>query len=314
MGKILDTLKRRDAGHPRPAPPMTASPKLASVQDHPTALKMEPLGDTPQDIPFIEVPEPPGALSTHAPSISTMPTPQSNSISFQPHSKPRETAPANIVPDLVLWHQPESKTALQYRRIADAILGPLKELKARSLLLLLSGESIADFGVIAANLSLALAESQRRVLLIDADVDRSELAPLFGQSRSPGWSDVLMGLPLAQAIQETGSGTLHLMAAGNRLAGSRKPRDGKWLRDRLEEMESSYDLLLISGPPLADSFLSEALAQACDATCLVAEEGDSAQSPARSRQVERLQRDGARLLGSIVIGGTRQSSGAANGG
>ncbi len=312
MGKILDTLKRRDAGHPRPAPPLTATLKLASVREHPTSSKTEPLDDTPQDIPFIEVPETPGSLSIPAPSLSAMPTPQPNGISFQPRAKLREPAPASIASDLVLWHQSESETALQYRRIADAILGPLKELKARSLLLL-PGESIADFGVVAANLALALAESQRRVLLIDADVDRCELAPLFGLSRSPGWADVLMGLPLAQAIQETGLGTLHLMAAGNRLASSRKTKDEKWLCDRLEEMGSSYDLLLISGPPLADSSLSEALAQACDATCLVAEEGGSPSSD-RSRQVQRLQRDGARLLGSIVIAGTRQSSGAAKAG
>jgi capsular exopolysaccharide synthesis family protein len=105
--------------------------------------------------------------------------------------------------------------------------------------------------VVSTNIAAALAQSNARVLLIDADMRRPKAHELFGVSREPGLSNVLVGNAKAsEAVRRTLKPNLWLLPCGKlppnpaELLGSAK------FQEFLLSLKDHFDWVIIDSPPV----------------------------------------------------------------
>jgi Mrp family chromosome partitioning ATPase len=322
MGKVLDILKRREVAQSQAEAlsddgerPSTGRGKPANTKDGVRASSPAPggNGDAPQGqhaetapgediIPFFEYPEEPAARPVTKECPSPAPPPAPAAMTYEPGTQPVPRTPATIGKDLVVWREPRSALADQYRRLCAAMTPQLTAGQVQ-VLLLPALEVNLRATIAVANLALALAEQrQRPLLLIDADPQGGQMALLFGLAAAPGWTELMAGMPLPQVVQESGWPRLHVIAAGNRLASARPALRGEQLAGLWPQLRQQYELVLVSPPAWHGSTAPAVLAHYCDATCLLISKTHAGQ-PLERTCLDALQREGIRFLGSILLTG-----------
>lgn len=151
------------------------------------------------------------------------------------------------------------------------------------------------------NLALALASTDQRVLLVDADLRRPAINVLLGARRLPGLSEALVHMSTPEeAIQRVHGQRLQLLAAGTPVL--RNPADllaTGAMRDLLTALRGRFDRIILDTPPvgsIADALILSPLA---DGVVLVAHSGKVTQS-ALLQALERLVHARARVLGVVL--------------
>jgi capsular exopolysaccharide synthesis family protein len=113
--------------------------------------------------------------------------------------------------------------------------------------------AIAGEGKSTTALGLAVTAAQdspdRRVLLVEADLDRPVLAVDFDVEPSPGLVDCLLSdQPVQDAYRRTFLPNLQIVPAGIVPPSNGRPIRSPHLVQVLEEMKRSYDLIILDGP------------------------------------------------------------------
>ncbi|HEX2112330.1 MAG TPA: polysaccharide biosynthesis tyrosine autokinase [Gaiellaceae bacterium] len=176
---------------------------------------------------------------------------------------------------LVVAHDPVSPRAEAYRRLRTNLRLSVDQ-GLRSFVV---SSPVASEGktLIVANLGIAFAQAGYRVVVVDADLRRPELAFAFGVSPRAGLTDVLVdGLPVETAL-ETWQDGLALELLGS---GTPPPNPGELLGSEqfttvLSALTSRADLVLLDAPallPVADAAI---LARVTSGVILVARVGST---------------------------------------
>lgn len=141
----------------------------------------------------------------------------------------------------------------------------------------------------------------KKVLLIDADLRRPTLHRLLDvENAEDGFSTVLARrLPISQAVVTTRIENLSFLPTGPIPPDPANLFSGPVLRDLLEGLRASYDLVVLDSPPVLALADTLELTSAAQATIFVMEAG-SAQIKAIRQSLQRLQRSGGHVLGAIV--------------
>lgn len=101
------------------------------------------------------------------------------------------------------------------------------------------------------NLAITLALAGSRVLLADCDLRRGGVSELFKLPNQPGLSEVLMGKShWRDAVQETGTRNLHLLARGECIDQTSEMLLSKTTDEMLREMEQEYDYVVFDSAPV----------------------------------------------------------------
>ncbi len=104
---------------------------------------------------------------------------------------------------------------------------------------------------VAVNLAHVLAETGRRVLLVDADMRRGRLHPYFGMEREPGLSDVLTGLvSIDVALRRTNVENVHFLATGAVPPNPSEMLASQRFQALLDDVASRYDVVVADTPPI----------------------------------------------------------------
>ena len=104
---------------------------------------------------------------------------------------------------------------------------------------------------IASNLAITMAAAGARVLLVDADLRRGDLAQLFDVDGKVGLSDVLRGeVPWKSAVLQTKYPTLSLIPRGPVTNQSGELLLRPMLVGLLDELKASYDLVVFNTAPI----------------------------------------------------------------
>jgi capsular exopolysaccharide synthesis family protein len=148
-------------------------------------------------------------------------------------------------------------------------------------------------------LGVAFANLDKRVLMIDADLRRPRLHKIFGFDKDVGLSTVLGGLPIEEAVRETGVPNLSVLLSGR---GGERPNEllaSPAMPALLAELEQRYDLVLIDSPPTV--LLSDAriLSRYVDGVVMLVREHTTSRMLVREG-VTGLEQVRARMLGVIV--------------
>ena len=104
---------------------------------------------------------------------------------------------------------------------------------------------------ISANLATVMAQSGKRVLLIDTDMRKGYLDQLLNVTPEFGLSDILSGeVSPAQAVIQTNIPNLHLISAGSYPKNPSELLMDNRFKELLSNAQKRYDYVIIDTPPV----------------------------------------------------------------
>lgn len=152
-----------------------------------------------------------------------------------------------------------------------------------------------------ANLALAIAETGKRVVLIDADLRAPTIASLFGLEGSVGLTDVLRRRAgLADVLQQWGTGRLFVLASGQLPPNPAELLGSATMEQTLSDLRTSFDVILIDAPPALAVTDAAVVSRFADGALLVAAVG-STRRPALTAALGAFEKIGGNVLGLIAM-------------
>ena len=124
---------------------------------------------------------------------------------------------------------------------------------------------------LSSNLAVAIAQSNKKVILLDADFRRPTLHQIFGVSKekSTGLSLVVRGTSDLDPVEmETSVENLHLMTCGVQPSNPSELLSSPEFSELLEELRGRYDFVIVDTPPLLAVSDASAVAATVDGTLL----------------------------------------------
>ncbi|KQR74509.1 protein tyrosine kinase [Burkholderia sp. Leaf177] len=153
---------------------------------------------------------------------------------------------------------------------------------------------------LAANLAALLAESGKRVLLIDADLRRGRLAHYLGKSSNGGLTELLTGqTDFEMAARETGVNGLHFIGSGAHPPNPSEILTSSRFASLLQAFEKQFDLVIVDTPPLLAVPDAAVIASLAGSTVLVMRSGAHSEKNIADA-LKKLKRARARIVGGVL--------------
>ena len=150
---------------------------------------------------------------------------------------------------------------------------------------------------LASNLAIAMAQSGKRVLLVDADLRMPSQHAIFHASNESGLTALLTGeATLEQVIRGTPVEGLQVLPAGPKPHNPSEVLNSPMFAELLEVLSERYDHVVIDSPPVMGVADARIIAASCDMTVLVL------RSEKSTRRLSELSRDGLVSVGANVLG------------
>ncbi|MHC4696228.1 MAG: polysaccharide biosynthesis tyrosine autokinase [Planctomycetota bacterium] len=194
---------------------------------------------------------------------------------------------------------PRSMVAETFRRVRTNLQFSSPPDRQRSVLIT-SPQAEDGKTTVACNLAMALAQGQRRVLLIDANFRRPALQNVFTQLRIEGLSNILVGEgSLESSTSQTNLPTLDVLASGPIPPNPAELLGSEACRALLEEAVSRYDRVILDTAPVLLASDALMLGAAVDGAILVVRAKENSRGAARRAHI--LLRDvGTHLFGAVL--------------
>ena len=219
-------------------------------------------------------------------------------LGFVPHEKQRK----GFEDYRIMLKTGNVLTAENIRNIRTMVSFSLNAGKVRSLLITssLQGEGKS---FLSSSLAAAFAQAGKKVLLIDGDLRRGRLHRIFKLSNEKGLSSLWTeGQTLEGAkknIQKTDVKDLFVLTSGPRPANSSELLSTPVLREFIESLTNSFDLVLIDCPaslPVADTFL---WGQIIDKAIFAVRQGKTSIKSAKFA-LERMKQTNIKVFGCVI--------------
>ena len=159
---------------------------------------------------------------------------------------------------------------------------------------------------ISLNLAAVLAQSGRRVVVIDADMRRGHMCDALGMDRSPGLSEYLAGTAsISDVVRDSGVEGLSIISTGARPPNPSELLLGQRFAELLPALSNSFDHVMIDTPPVLAVTDATIIGRSAGCTLVVLKSGEH---PLRMIEecIKRLTNAGVKVNGAIFnqIGGT----------
>jgi polysaccharide biosynthesis transport protein len=201
---------------------------------------------------------------------------------------------------------PRSVVAEAYRTIRTAIYFSTTGSRCKTILVC-SPESGDGKTTSASNLAIAIAQTGRKVLLLDADFRKPTQHKNLDIKDAVGLSSVLVGQEtIEHAVQHTGVDGLDILPCGPIPANPSEILNSREFADLVDTLAEKYDHILFDSPPVNLVTDARILAAISDATVMVLR-ADKSTRKAGEHARNALLAVGARLLGAVVNDAPRRS-------
>lgn len=151
------------------------------------------------------------------------------------------------------------------------------------------------------NLAIAMAEQDKRIALIDADMRKSVIHRMFGIPNMKGLTNILLeGIDYKEVTNTIqGLDNLDIITSGTKPPNPVEILGSQRMKDFLEMLESEYDMILIDVPPILPVADASVVANYVDGVVLVIGYG---QVPieAAIQAKEQLEKVNAKTLGVVL--------------
>ncbi len=162
---------------------------------------------------------------------------------------------------------------------------------------------------ISSNLAISFAQAGKNVVLIDSDMRKGRQNEIFEVFRKPGLSNYLSTIgidesinkksEISKCVQKTEIENLYVITAGNIPPNPSELLMSDRIKELLEELKESFDLIIIDGTPcdlVTDSLI---LAKMVDSTIVVAAH-KSTKKDKLKKVVESIKSVGGKSVGVIL--------------
>lgn len=213
-------------------------------------------------------------------------------LAYIPHAQHPEDG-------LLLERHPRSPTAEAFRAARTTVLALAARDGVRTLAIVSplerEGKTMA-----AANLGAALGQADQRVVVVSADLRRPRVHRTFQTSNDRGLADVLRGeLQLERAVTASHTPNVSVLPAGKPPSDPAELLQSARLREVLDQLRSTYDLVILDCPPVLGLADCLAIVPHVDAVLMVVA-ADRSRRRAILEACEQLTRVGGVLRGAFL--------------
>ncbi len=158
--------------------------------------------------------------------------------------------PVELDPGLIALHQPMCPAAEGFRGIRTALY--FNTHGQRHTVIQVTSPNMGDGKTtLITNLAVSIAQSGRKVLIVDADLRRPRVHRSFGLTGKVGLAEVISGtVELDEAIQVTVVPNLSVLPCGRRPQNPAELLTSPQFEDVIDDLRSAFDYVLIDTPPL----------------------------------------------------------------
>jgi len=247
------------------------------------------------------------------PELGVIPTAKTDMARRERRSRPADDDQGTLIRpeldpvELVTWNRKFSSLAEAFRTTLTSLLFSGHNGIQPRVIVLTSANPAEGKTTVTINLAIALAEINRRVLLIDADMRRPRLQNLFDLGTGPGLADLLRektlddGVTADQTVCATAIPGLYIMRSGRNSGVVSNLLHSSRLPELLQYLRSEFDTVVIDTPPALHISDARVLGRLADAVLLIVRAGITTRDAALMVK-QRFGEDGTPLLGAILNG------------
>ncbi|MBM4373479.1 MAG: polysaccharide biosynthesis tyrosine autokinase [Deltaproteobacteria bacterium] len=201
-------------------------------------------------------------------------------------------------PELIVHDQPTSNVAEASRAIRTNLMFMAPDNPHQVLLVTSPGPSEGKTTV-ACSISVAMAQTGQRVLLVDCDLRRPRIHRVFDRGSESGVSTALLGGSLDEAITPTPVPNLYVLPAGPIPPNPAELLHTEKFRQLIAELRGRYDRVIIDSPPVVAVTDPTILSTLVDGTVLVVRAFKTRKELAR-HALRSIQDVGGKLVGGVL--------------
>lgn len=219
---------------------------------------------------------------------------------FEPnntHSSFHQMMGTSVSPRVIVASSPRTVIHEAYQMLQ----ANLKFISHKKVCTIVVTSSVAGEGKseVTANLAAIIAQSGRRVLVVDADMRQPSQHHLWGLINSSGLSNIIVGQDEFSLAVKTVTNHLSILTAGVQPPNPSALIDSEGMISVIEKFSESYDYIVFDTPPLVGTADAAVLGKMVDGVLLVARPKvvDSVSAQAAKSLLERSE---ANVLGIIA--------------
>jgi capsular exopolysaccharide synthesis family protein len=201
---------------------------------------------------------------------------------------------------LITVSNPRSPIAEAYRTLRTNLEFSNLDKSLRAIVVTSAGAEEGKSTTLA-NLAVTIAQSGKKVILVDADLRRPTQHQIFGLKSSPGLTDLVRDETMLAnpPLQETAVPNLQVLTSGPTPPNPAEILGSKRMSEILDALLQRADIVLLDAPPVLAVTDAAVLSNKVDGVLLVVSAGKTRRENAKKAQTQ-LEKINARVIGAVL--------------
>jgi polysaccharide biosynthesis transport protein len=202
--------------------------------------------------------------------------------------------------EFIVAKKPDSIPSEAFRALRTRIQFAHPDKESLKTILITSSAPQEGKTTIAVNLAGSFAQANKKTIIIDCDLRKPRIHNVFNSERFPGLIDYLFGKSkLDEIIRKTDAQNLNYITSGTIPPNPAEMLESNAMKDFLNTIRESYDIVLLDSPPVIAVTDSEILSSMVDASILVVS-AETTETELLEKSVELIKRDGPSFIGTVL--------------
>ena len=203
--------------------------------------------------------------------------------------------------NLIAQHNPKSPITEQYRLIRTNIQFASVDEDIQTIVVT-SAEPNDGKSTTSANLAIVLAQEEKKVLLVDADLRKPSVHYAFSLSNIQGLTSILTKkMSIEKAVMKTDVLNLEILTSGPIPPNPSELLNSRAIESTIHDLKEMYDYIIFDTPPVLVVPDSQIVANKCDGVIMVVSSGKTnKQSAVKAKEL--LTKANTTVLGVVLNG------------